>query len=75
MFSRWESITTVQKWFDTNNYKCPSRVDKTNWIGGEKHDYVYQVHHPNNRVNVHCGNCDGPNGGWRMNLRFRCCPK
>jgi len=61
-------------WIDTNRYKCPSTVDKSNWIGGDKHDYVFTVYHPfKNRVNVYGTNT--PNGWLGFQLRFRCCPK
>ena len=51
--------------------KCPTKVDKTNWLGGNNHEDKFSVAQDGNRVTV---TRTDQNGGWGMNLKFKCCP-
>ena len=52
--------------------KCPTKVDKTNWLGDNNHDDKFSVAQDGNRVTV---TRTDQNGGWGMNLKFICCPE
>ena len=51
--------------------KCPTKVDKTNWLGSNNHGDTFSVAQDGNRVTV---TRTDQNSGWGMNLKFICCP-
>ena len=51
--------------------KCPTKVDKTNWLGGSNDGDTFSVAQDGNRVTI---TRTDQNGGWGMNLKFICCP-
>jgi len=50
--------------------KCPTLVDKSNWLDGHTWPDTFSVHQ--NETEVTVTRTDEPHG-WRMNLRFTCC--
>ena len=51
-------------------YKCPSTVDKNNWLGTAGHKDSFSV--VQNGAQVTVTRVDR-NAGWGMNLNFECC--
>ena len=55
-----------------NELKCPSMVDKTNWMSGlGRYNDKFMVTHSENQITVTRTDKDQ---GWGMNLMFTCCP-
>ena len=55
-----------------NELKCPSMVDKTNWMGGlGRYKDTFMVTHSENKITITRTDEDK---GWGMNLMFTCCP-
>ena len=54
-----------------SGYKCPTTVDKTNWLDGYNYGDTFSVVQTGNQVTV---TRTDHNGGWGMDLKFRCCP-
>ena len=54
-----------------SRFKCPTTVDKTNWLDGYNYGDTFSVAQNADRVTI---TRTDHNGGWGMNLKFRCCP-
>ena len=52
-------------------YKCPSKVNKTNWLGVEQDNDLFEVTQRSSTVTATRTN----GGGWAMELKFDCCSK
>jgi len=53
-----------------STYRCPSNVDKSNWINGGGHQDRFQITQSGNQVTARRLDYGG---GWGMHLRFECC--
>ena len=51
-------------------YKCPTIVNKDNWLGGYDHPYTFSVQQ--RETNIVVTRTDFATG-WGMDLRFECC--
>ena len=51
-------------------YKCPTIVNKDNWLGGYGYSDVFSVEQRETHIVV---TRRDSYGGWGMNLEFRCC--
>ena len=55
----------------SSSYKCPSKVNKTNWLGVERHNDLFEVMQIGATVTV-----TRINGmAWGLDLKFNCCSK
>jgi len=54
----------------SSTFICPSKVDKTNWLGGARFGDTFAVMQNGAKVTVRRTDS---NGGWGMSLRFECC--
>jgi len=55
-----------------DGFKCPITVDKANWLDGHNYGDKFSVAQNGDRVMI---TRIDRNGGWAMNLKFRCCPE
>jgi len=53
--------------------KCPTTVDKSNWLDGYKHGYKFSVTRNGDQATI--TRTDKKEGWGIMNLQFRCCPE
>ena len=53
-----------------NGFKCPTTVDKTNWLDGHNWDDTFSVAQIRDRLTI---TRTDQNGGWGIDLKFRCC--
>ena len=60
------SITTAI----ANGYKCPTSVDKTNWLGGHDYPDKFSITQNGDEITIHRTDASS---GWSMDLRFICC--
>ena len=51
-------------------YKCPTTVNKDNWLGGYGYSDTFSVEQRETHIVV---TRRDSYGGWGMNLEFRCC--
>jgi hypothetical protein len=56
--------------------KCPTQVNKNNWLGGFTYGDKFKVTQSGTTVTVHRLDppSSGPPGSWGMDLSFKCCP-
>jgi len=52
-------------------FKCPERVDRSNWINNEEYADWYRVEQQGMEVKVTRGDIEG--SGWGMSLELQCC--
>eukprot|EP00930_Biecheleria_cincta_P098140 TRINITY_DN89825_c0_g1_i1.p1 TRINITY_DN89825_c0_g1~~TRINITY_DN89825_c0_g1_i1.p1 ORF type:complete len:411 (-),score=107.04 TRINITY_DN89825_c0_g1_i1:77-1309(-) len=65
------SSATASASLPSSSFACPSKVDKTNWIGaGSSHGDTFSV--SQNGAQVTVGRSDASEG-WGMDLKFECC--
>ena len=61
-----KGVTNSQIW----KYKCPTIVNKENWLGGYGYSDTFSVEQREAHIVV---TRTDSYGGWGMNLEFRCC--
>ena len=55
-----------------DGFKCPTTVDKTNWLDGDNWGDTFSVAQNGNQVTITRTDQDS---SWGINLKFRCCPE
>ena len=54
-------------------YVCPTKVDKTNWLGGHTYGDTFKITQTKDGVSAVRTDTGNTNAGWGMDLQFRCC--
>merc|ERR1712167_77516 len=55
---------------DPEYMACPSKVDKSNWLGGHTYNDWFKVSSEGGKITVTRGD---KSSSWGMNLKFKCC--
>ena len=54
----------------SGEFKCPTNIDKYNWLGEDTYDYTFSTIQNGDHVTV---TRTDENLGWGMKLKFKCC--